>query len=251
VKWVSWWGGSVGRRGAAEWRKGGVSMHLTYQFQFRDGSSQRISVDLQRPVVAPDAAAGAWTRLGHHQCPNCPLKADAHPHCPPAVDLAPTIAAFARIISHERAQVLVETPERVIGKECQVQQALGSLVGVIMATSGCPILGRMRGLALTHLPFATPEEALLRSVGTYLVSQLLQQKRGAEPDWALDGLKGHYADLEQLNRAFKQRIASAAQEDAAINAVSAFGVLSMSFGISIEDHLPELVPFAVQGAALP
>jgi hypothetical protein len=113
-------------------------------------------------------------------------------------------------------------------------------MGLIMATSACPILGRMRGLARTHLPFASHEETLLRVVGAYLIRQLLDRTGGTALDGSLDGLRAHYADLEQLNRAFRQRLRSAAAEDAALNAVSSLGVLSLGIGLSIDDALREL-----------
>lgn len=216
-------------------------MNITYRFQLRDGTQHHFDVDLDRaPVAVPQAPE--WTRLGYRQCPNCPLDAQGATHCPPAVDLAPVIGAFAQIISHQQAQVLVETPQRVIGRDCQVQDALSSVVALIMASSGCPILGRMRGLARTHLPFSTMDESLVRMVGAYLLKQLVVQRQGGAPDWQLDGLKAHYAQLEVLNKAFKKRVDAAAVQDASLNAVSALGVLSMGFGVSLDDTLGELLP---------
>jgi len=225
-----------------------MALNISYRFSFADGALFQIDVDVLRNAAGapPEPQAGAappeWTRLEFRQCPNCPLSPSAHSHCPTARDLVPTISAFAKIISYHEAQVEVVTPERVVKRDCQAQDALGSLVGVIMASSACPILGRMHGLAQTHLPFASLEETLLRTVGAYLVRQLLLHKQGLEPDWELAGLKAHYADLEILNRAFKKRITAAAQQDAALNAVSAWGILSSGVGFSIDDHLVDLEP---------
>lgn len=218
---------------------------ISYQFVFRDGSSHRIDVNLERG--AADAPAPEWTRLEFRRCPNCPLPAEAGARCPPAVDLAPVVGAFAKMISHEQAQVLVHTPQRVVGRDCQVQDALSSVVALIMATSACPILGRMRGLARTHLPFSTMEESLVRVAGAYLLGQLLVQREGGEADWTLEGLKAHYAQLEVLNKAFKKRIDAAAVQDATLNAVSALGVLSMGVGLSVDDQLAELAAYTVPG----
>jgi hypothetical protein len=224
-------------------------VQISYQFNFADGAALRIDVDVLRnasggvdPEQGGGPAAPEWTRLDFRQCPNCPLSAAAHSHCPAARDLAPTISAFAKIISYHEARVEVVMPERTVSRECQVQDALSSLVGLIMATSACPVLGRMRGLARTHLPFATLEETLLRTVGAYLARQLLLHKQGLQPDWDLAGLKAHYTDLEVLNRAFKRRINAAAQQDATLNAVSAWGIVSSGVGFSIDDHLADLEP---------
>lgn len=224
-------------------------MKITYQFAMADGTNHEFTVDLDRKgQAASDAALPAWTKLEYHKCPNCPLKPAHSVHCPAAADLAPAIGTFAEIISYERAVVTVKTRERTISKECQVQQALTSLAALIMATSGCPILGRMRGLARTHLPFATMDETLFRSVGAYLVRQLLIHKQGGKPDWDLAGLKAHYDDLDTLNRAFKVRITSAAVKDSTLNAVATLGMLSMGVSMSIEDRLEELARFAVSGS---
>jgi hypothetical protein len=224
-------------------------LKITYEFAMADGSKHEFAVELDRKgQVASEAALPAWTKLEYHQCPNCPLKPAESPRCPAAADLAPAIRTFAEIISYERAVVTVKTEERTISRECQVQQALSSLAALIMATGGCPILGRMRGLARTHLPFATMDETLFRSVGAYLVKQVLIHKQGGQPDWELTGLKAHYDDLDTLNRAFKVRITSAAVKDSTLNAVATLGMLSMGVSMSIEDRLEELARFAVSGS---
>ncbi|HZP12358.1 MAG TPA: hypothetical protein VFB36_08060 [Nevskiaceae bacterium] len=221
-------------------------MKITYQFEMADRARHEFAVDLERPDQPPASATlPAWTKLEYHQCPNCPLKPAQSPRCPAAADLAAPMTAFAKIVSYERAHVTVTTDERTYSKDCQVQQALSSLVALIMATSGCPILGRMRGLARTHLPFATMDETLFRSVGAYLVQQLLVHKKGGVPDWNLNGLLAHYNDLDALNRAFKTRITEAAVQDSTLNAVATLGMLSMGVSLSIEDRLDELAQFAV------
>lgn len=225
-------------------------MIIKYKFVFRDGSEHVISVDVERAVDKPARPAiepPAWTRLAYKQCHNCPLKAEEHEYCPPALDLAPVIGAFAKMISHAEAQVVVETPERVCGKDLQVQNALSSVVALIMATSGCPILGRMRGLARTHLPFSSIDETLFRIAGAYLIKQLIVKREGGEPDWELKKLREHYVELEILNHAFKKRVDAAASEDATLNAVSALGVLSMGIGFTLDDALGDLEPFTILG----
>lgn len=217
---------------------------IHYKFLLRDGSEQVITVDLDRataPLAAP-ADAPDWTALEFRKCLNCPLKVEDSPRCPAALDLAPTISAFAKIISHETAEVVVHTPQRVVGKQCQVQDALSSVVALIMATSACPILGKLRGLARTHLPFSTIDETLFRALGAYLIQQLIEARKGGTPDWELKKLRAHYVELEILNHSFKKRIDAAAQEDATINAVSALGVLSTGVGFSIDDQLTDLEP---------
>jgi hypothetical protein len=224
-------------------------MQVSYHFVLRDGSQHGFHVDIDRAPASAGTDAPDWARLGFNQCANCPLSSEQHSHCPAALDLAPVINAFASIISHAEAQVCVSTPERNISRDCQVQQALSSLAALIMASSGCPILGQLRGLARTHLPFATLEETVFRSVSAYLLRQLLVQKSGGTPDWTLDGLKGLYAELEIVNVHFKKRVNAAARQDAAINAVAALGILSMGVGFTIDEQWDELAMFAIPGSA--
>ena len=74
---------------------------------------------------------------------------------------------------------------------------LQSLFGLMMATSGCPILSRLRPLADYHLPFADIDETVHRVVGTYLMRQYFEgQETGTEPDLELTALKDYYKELE-------------------------------------------------------
>jgi hypothetical protein len=109
-----------------------------------------------------------------------------------------------------------------------------------MPGAGCAILGKMRGLAYTHVPFATIDETLFRTLGAYLLRQLIEARRGGTPDWELKKLRDYYVELEILNHSFKKRIDAAAEQDATINAVSALGVLSTGVGFSIDDQLADL-----------
>lgn len=228
-------------------------MMIRYKFVLGDGSQHVIPVNLERDTgtqsdVSEEAVrAPDWTALEFRKCLNCPLKPELSPRCPTALDLVPVVEAFNQIISYESAEVIVETPQRVVGKQCQVQDALSSVMALIMASSACPILGRMRGLTYTHLPFASIDETLVRTLGAYLIRQYIVQRQGGEPDWELRGLKSHYVELEILNHSFKKRLQAAAEQDAALNAVSALGVLSTGIGFSIDDNLGDLDRLSISG----
>ncbi len=228
-------------------------MKITYAFKLESGLKQSFAVDLDRSLRAESAPGeGApWTRLAFHQCPHCPLRPEQSPHCPPARDLEEVVAGFISIISHQRATVAVETPERTVSKDCDVQTGLRSLFGLIMATSGCPILSQLRGLAQLHLPFQTMEETAFRSVGAYLVGQLLAQHAGQAPDWSLAGLKALMKDLVILDTAFKARIDAAAEKDATMNAIAELGVLTGGVQFLLEEQLDEVAPFTLPPAARP
>ncbi len=214
---------------------------ITYDFAFESGRHIRFDVDPERPARAPANDDPHWLRLEFHQCDHCPLSQG--PNCPAAADLREIVDAFADVASTERTLVRVETPARTYEKSCDVQTGLGSLVGLVMATSGCPTLSRMRPMARTHLPFSTIEETLFRTTSTYLLGEYLRAARGEKPGFGLDGLSALYADLSQLNNAFAVRLRTAAEKDANLNAVVRLFSLSALVQMSVDRGMRLVAPW--------
>ena len=130
---------------------------IEYTLTFDDGHSVHFNVDPERPagVHGDDASHPFWTRLDYHQCPNCPLKTSEHRYCPAALDIEQIVAAFADVFSHQQVQVEVRTAVRTYVNRTDLQTALRSLMGLTLATGGCPVLSRMKGPARLHMPMAT------------------------------------------------------------------------------------------------
>ena len=59
-----------------------------------------------------------------------------------------------------------------------VQMGVSSLLGVIMTTSGCPIMAQLKPMVRFHLPFASLEETIFRMVSMHLVAQYLRHQDG-------------------------------------------------------------------------
>ncbi len=55
--------------------------------------------------------------------------------------------------------------------ETTAQQAMSSVLGLIMATAGCPWTDRLRPMARFHLPFASEAETVYRSVCMFLLAR--------------------------------------------------------------------------------
>ena len=219
-----------------------MSRLVTYTFDLPDGKSLSFSVDVNRKVAAgtpPPFESPDWTRLEYHRCPHCPL-AGTCSHCPPAVDAAPILEKFSHVNSVAKVRVTVATPERTSVKETDAQTGLNALLGLVMATSACPIVSRLRSQALFHLPFASVEETLYRTVGDYLIKQYFIMKDGGTPDFGLTGLDALYRDLAELNGAFFKRVQAASPRDANVNAVVFFRSLSDIVSMSLEDRLAPL-----------
>lgn len=217
---------------------------IQYVFKMAGGVSHTFDVDLERAAVpsVDEAEHAAWTRLEFHQCANCPLRPDSSRYCPAAVALEPVVHVFARILSYEEVEVEVHTPERTYWKRCDAQTGLRALAGLIMATSACPILGRLKGLAQFHLPFATLEETVFRTVGAYLVAQYYRARDGQPPDLALSGLDEFYGRIETVDQCFKQRLDAICEQDANLNALGSLYCLASGLSELYEDHLEMLRP---------
>ncbi len=195
----------------------------TYSFTFSDGTTREFSVKLRRPsldsVPTSNDDRAEWTRLEFNQCPNCPLSIADHPHCPVARNLVPVNAAFCDRLSYDEVDVLVHTEVRTYKKTCALQDAVSSLMGLIMATSGCPHLDKLRPMVFTHLPFSTADQTTYRAVSMYLLAQFFRQRHGLAPDWELKDLSRAYEDIHTVNVAFAKRLASTQKKDANLNAV--------------------------------
>jgi hypothetical protein len=219
---------------------------IIYDYELPDGTIWSFQVSLTRRAspAAHDAGGGpatppAWTRLEFHRCENCPLAA-GQPYCPPAVDVAPLLEKFSHVPSTVRLKVTVRNAARVCIRETDAQMGLAALLALMMATSACPIVGRLRSQALFHLPFASIDETLYRTVGDYLIKQYFIMKDGGQPDFALTGLEALYRELAILNSGFFSRIEAACAKDANLNAVVVLSSLSELVSMSLDERLVPL-----------
>ena len=162
--------------------------------------------------------------------------------CPVAIDIEEVAEHFSDILSFERVHVRVRTEERDYVKVCDVQTALKSLLGLIMASGSCPILSQFSPMAHYHLPFASTEETIYRVVGAYLLKQYFVNREGKEPDLALKGLRELYSELQTVNKDFMVRIRAASRSDANLNAINILFSLSAVVAMTILDKLDRMKP---------
>ena len=197
-------------------------MKIAYRFQLKGGDEARFELSLDPQTLGLAPAAGEppeWTRLGNKQCPHCPLSAEQSPCCPIARNLAGVIQEFARRISFEEADISITTDLREYRRRAPLQSGISSLIGVVMATSGCPHLDQLRPMVYTHLPFSSTEETTYRAISMYLLAQYLRRQRGLAPDWELAGLVKIYEAVSLVNKHFVERLKTTHLEDASLNAV--------------------------------
>ncbi len=224
---------------------------IRYTYEFEDGHREshevrlhRESLELCEPVKSertqPAGGLPEWTRLDNHKCDGCPLTSDAHPHCPAAVALANVSTSFGNRTSYTPVHVTVETPTRTITRQAPLQEALFPLLGLRMATSGCPVLSKLRPMARFHLPFADSEETAYRAISMYLVSQFLRKSKGLPAEFDLRGLAEIYEQVHEVNLTFSKRLAEASSADANINSLTTLDMFAQDVPFSIETALPSL-----------
>jgi hypothetical protein len=181
-----------------------------------------------------------WTRLGFHQCENCPLSLEKVPHCPVAVNLSSFVEYFKSEISHHEALVLVKTEERYSSKKISLQEGLYSIYGLIMSTSDCPNMNFLKPMARFHMPFASMEETVFRAVSTYLLEQYFAHKKGEEVDIKLTGLLNRYKEVEKVNIGISNRLRAVTDGDADRNALSLLDSLAQVLFFELEKSLESL-----------
>ncbi len=217
------------------------TIRYTYEV---DGRTLRFEINISPEEGRNDDGSSTtelpdWTRLGHEQCACCPLSTDTTSHCPAAVRLHEALEAFHNLNSINQIHLTVETSQRSYVHRCDLQSGLNSMIGLIMATSGCPVVGQLRSMATFHMPFCSFPETLYRSVSAYLVKQYFIQQEGGDPDWQLKGLKSFYDELESLNQAFSKRIQKIERSDAISNAMVMFFSTSIVAASAIDEQLGE------------
>lgn len=223
---------------------------ITYQLQRADGTESRFEVDIERPARMAEQNSEDhpdWTRLSCNQCPNCPFSAEEFLYCPAAIEIEEVANHFANTSSIERTDVWVHSEERSYFKNTDMQSALKSLFGLIMASSPCPILSRLRPLAHFHLPFASLQETIHRLVGTYLINQYMHLREGEKADWELRGVEELYRELKAVNMQLMKRIRLASKDDASINAIQTFISITSIVEMGVDDIVEKMTPILRQG----
>ncbi len=212
------------------------SAHVVYRFELKDREIE-FKVATRPGQIDTQEKHPDWARLGYKQCDCCPLKEADCAYCPAATRINEVIEAFADSPSIERVKVTVTTAERSYFEDCDLQVGINSLMGLMMATSGCPVLKELGAMASFHIPFCTTRETLHRTVGSYFIKQYFKQLKGEEPDWELTHLKELYGVLEGLNQDFSKRIETSITSDAMSNAVIMFFATSVVVADSLDKQL--------------
>ncbi|MCH8552374.1 MAG: hypothetical protein LAT62_10585 [Natronospirillum sp.] len=218
-------------------------MAFHYQFDI-PGHADRleyvIATDRGERGTTRAAKPAKWTRLSYHQCSNCPLDKDTHEHCPAAVDIQKVVEDFSQLPATQKVGVTVDSPARQYYKHTGLEEGLRSLMGLLMANCSCPILNKLKPMAYTHLPFASQEEFIIRSVGTYLLRQYFHHQADRGADWTLTGLVELNNELQLVNQAMWQRVNAGCEGESNLKALLSFFAMASSVSYSLEAQLQKV-----------
>ena len=218
-------------------------LRIRYRFDLPDGSQKLLDLAFEDPDFRLANAAPAdppfWTELKFCQCANCPLKVSEHPHCPAALHMVAAVESLKALVSFDTVGVTVIQADRTIHAEISAQQALSSVLGLIMATSGCPWTDRLRPMARFHLPFANEAETVYRSVCMFLLARELV---GVDQTRGFATLEKLYENLHVVNRDMSRRLGAATRTDPARNAMALLDSYTTLLPLALESSLDDLKP---------
>ncbi len=211
-----------------------------YGFCFDDGVQRdfEVVIDAETMGLVPRERSElpSWTALDFSRCPNCPLDQSRHAHCPTAVALIDVMDLCKDRFSYEKVQVTVSGPNRSYSHDSPLHVALSSLIGLYMATAGCPVMERLRPMARFHLPFADEDETMFRAMSAYLLGQYFIMKKDGKPDWNMENLVGMYDEIKALNQSFCNRVRAISTKDSNVNAVIGLNCFADAVIFSINQH---------------
>jgi hypothetical protein len=187
------------------------------------------------PKELPD-----WTKLDFYQCSNCPLNVQTYTYCPMAANVVNIVNKFDSLLSYNEIHLVVTTKERRISQLTTIQRGVGSLMGLVIATCGCPHSVFFKPMARFHLPLANNEETIYRAASMYLLAQYFLKKKGKEVDWELKGLEEIYTNIQIVNFTFAERLRAATKTDSVLNALVELDIYAQTLSLVIEESLEEI-----------
>jgi hypothetical protein len=143
-------------------------------------------------------------------------------------------------MSYETIHVDVITKERNISKQTTAQRGLSSLMGLVIASSGCPHTAFFRPMARFHLPLASVTETVYRASSMYLLSQYFLNQNGKSTDPDLKGLERIYDNMREVNIAVAKRLRYATKADSSVNAIVILDAFAMAMPTCIAESLNDL-----------
>lgn len=214
---------------------------IDYRFGLSDDKVEEFRAELDPEslnlIMKIPETPPVWTELDFHQCPNCPLDTNIHSYCPVSLSIMDIVKHFDHVLSYDRISLEVITKNRHISQQTSAQEGLSSLMGLLIATSGCPLTEYFKPMARFHLPLASRDETMYRAASMYLLAQYYIHREGREADFQLDGLKKIYDNIQKVNYSVAERLRAASEADSPVNAIVILDTYAKAIPIVIEDSL--------------
>jgi hypothetical protein len=203
---------------------------------------ERKSLSLVQPV-REDQPIPAWAKLSFSKCRSCPLSENEYQYCPTARSMVDLVEFFSDLPSFQEVKVIVETEKRSISADISVQEGLRGLMGLMMPTSGCPILSNLKAVTYMHLPFSDVDETTFRVVSSYLLGQYFKYRYGGKASFDLDELSKMFEQIHEVNVDFLGRLRAASTNDANLNGLISLDVFTMAVPRAIDTQLQKFLSF--------
>lgn len=218
---------------------------LTYTYHFVLPDRQQVVyplyVDEQSFVsLVDETGAPEWARADEACSGKCGCTT---PYCQVALRIAGPIKALGHLKSYDRVEAQVITPTRRYWKETDAQDAIRSLFGLVMATSGVPAMSFFSMMGRLHLPFATYDETLYRAMSSYLLMQYFEAQKGGTPDWTFEKMNGIYGKVSEINNMLVKRLRKAVEQDSSLNAIIFLECFAGMFPSAVTGGLKDLEKF--------
>lgn len=217
------------------------SKRIRYEFIFKSQDNFQYELEIDQSTLehsAPLGSAPKWAQLPVEKCVICPLSSQKTEYCPLALRIAPVLS-FKPHPAFESVQIKVHKDNMTISSQTTIQEAYRSLIGLIMATSGCPHTGFFKPMAWFHLPFATQDETLFRACATFLLFQFFDPV-DPESDNHFTDLKHIYENIHIVNQQITKRLKKASASESTMNALTILDIFAQSFLPTLNESLQEL-----------
>lgn len=196
-----------------------------------------IRLDESGRLREPRCDDALWAERVPGGCPDCRA---ASAKCLAASAIAPVVERFRDVGSLEQVHAVVRQDDRHCEIRCTAPRALASIMGLLIAASGCHKSMPFRAMALYHQPFATADETLTRAAGFWLLNRWAGDSLCA--DSPFDDLIEAWADLEEINQQLSRRLHSICPTDAAPNGLAFLDALAKIGMMGLESRLEALRP---------
>lgn len=220
------------------------TFNIQYKFTLPDQSNEVFDLQFDSkdlilinniPSILP-----SWTDLNYYQCPNCIIDPDTYIFCPLSANLVSIVNRFKGLLSFDKVAIDVSTIERTVSQQTTVQRGISSLMGLIIATSGCPHTAFFKPMARFHLPLSSKEETIYRATSMYLLAQYFLSNDNNKADLEFEGLKKIYKNAQLVNTSIANRLRAASDTDSSVNAITLLDMYAQSLPFAIGDSLEDI-----------